>query len=337
MRTGAVIFLIASRAFSAAFSAPLQPFEAVESHMGTLVRLKLYAAGQERANAGFQAAFARIAELDRILSDYRPDSELNQLCRSAPGRPVRISQDLYRVLAAAQRLAHQSGGAFDVTQGPVIRLWRQARRDGRLPDPAEIRAASARSGFRKLHLNRSGPSATLDEAGMQLDVGGIGKGYAADAALEVLRRMGIASALVAASGDLALSHAPPGQRGWKVGIDSLDRPDASFSRVLELSNAAVSTSGDTEQFFEANGTRYSHIIDPATGVALTNGLTVSVIARRGITADGLATAVCVLGSGPGLALVKKRAGVAAILLPKPSGTPIESARFRTLRQHQLSP
>ncbi|HLX43276.1 MAG TPA: FAD:protein FMN transferase [Bryobacteraceae bacterium] len=296
--------------------------------MGTLVRIKLYAADEEQAKAAFQGAFARIAQLDRILSDYRADSELNVLCRSAAGRPVRISRDLYRVLAAAQRLAQESDGAFDVTQGPVIRLWRQARHDGRLPDPADLRAASARGGFRKLHLNRSGPTATLDQAGMQLDVGGIGKGYAADAALEVLGRMGIASALVAASGDLALSHAPPGERGWKIGIDSRDGPDASFSRVLELSDAAVSTSGDSEQAFEAGGTRYSHIIDPATGEALTNGLTVSVIARRGVMADGLATAVCVLGTERGLALIKKRPGAAAILVPRSKDEPIESARFR---------
>ena len=281
--------------------------------MGTLVRIKLYAHGEARAKAAFQAAFKRIAELDRTLSDYRPDSELNQLCRSAPGRPVRISQDLYRVLAAAQRLARESGGAFDVTQGPVIRLWRQARRDGSLPDQTDLRAASSRSGFRKLHLSRSGPTAMLDQEGMQLDVGGIGKGYAADAALEVLRRMGISSALVAASGDLAFSHAPPGQRGWKIGIDALDRHDAPFSRILELSDSAISTSGDSEQSFEVDGTRYSHIIDPATGEALTNGLAVAVIAHRGITADGLATAVCVLGPGRGMALVKKRTGVTAIL------------------------
>jgi thiamine biosynthesis lipoprotein len=305
--------------------------------MGTLVRIKLYTSGEARAKIAFKAAFERIAEIDRILSDYRPDSELNQLCASMPGRPVRISQDLYVVLSASQQLAQESGGGFDVTQGPVIRLWRQARRDGRLPDQTELRAASSRSGFRKLHLNRSGPTAMLDQPGMQLDVGGIGKGYAADAALEVLGRMGIASALVAASGDLAFSHAPPGQRGWKIAIDALDRPDAPFSRVLELSDAAVSTSGDTEQSLEVDGTRYSHIIDPATGNALTDGLTASVIARRGMTADGLATALCILGPGRGMALVKKRAGVAAILVPRRPGEPIESPRFRNLRQHRNSP
>jgi len=283
----------------------LQLFEAVEPHMGTLVRIKLYARDQQRAKAAFRAAFDRIAELDRILSDYQPDSELNRLCRTAVKRAVPVSDDLYRVLSAAQQLAEESGGAFDVTQGPVIRVWRQARRDRRLPDPEALRAASARAGYQKLHLNAADHTAMLDDAEMQLDLGGIAKGYAADAALEILDGLGLSSALIAASGDLAFSHAPPGQRRWKIGLDSLDRPDAAFSKVLELSDAAVSTSGDTEQYFELDGKRYSHIIDPSTGEALTNGITVSVIARRGITADSLATAVCVLGEEKGQALVKR--------------------------------
>jgi thiamine biosynthesis lipoprotein len=306
----------------------LQLFEAVEPRMGTLFRIKLYAPNQQRARAAFRAAFDRIAELDRILSDYQPDSELNRLCRSAVKRAVPVSDDLYRVLWAAQQLAEESGGAFDVTQGPVIRLWRQARREGRLPDPAALRAASARSGYRKLHLNPADHTAMLDEAEMQLDLGGIAKGYAADAALEVLDRQGISRALIAASGDLAFSHAPPGEHGWKIGLDLLDRPGAPFSKVLELSDAAVSTSGDTEQYVELNGKRYSHIVDPATGEALTNGFTVSVIARRGITADSLATAVCVLGDARGLVLIEKHPDTAAIVVSP--GSMRESSRFRKL-------
>lgn len=303
--------------------------------MGTLVRIKLYAASAARAQAGFQAAFARIAGLDAILSDYRDDSELNRLCRAAPGRPVEISADLFRVLSAAQEMAVESGGAFDVTQGPVIRLWRQARRDRKLPSAAAIEEARARGGFRKLQLDSKTGTATLDQAGMRLDVGGIGKGYAADEALAVLSRMGITSALVAASGDLAFSHAPPGRRGWTIGLDSLDRADARFSRVLELSDAAVSTSGDTEQYVELNGKRYSHIIDPASGEALMGEATVSVVARRGITADPLATAVCVLGAARGMTLVERHPDAAAILVMRGgSGVAVESSRFRALERSE---
>jgi thiamine biosynthesis lipoprotein len=163
-----------------------QLFEAVEPHMGTLVRIKLYAAGAEQANAGFRAAFNRIAQLDGELSDYQADSELNRICRTAVGRPVAASADLFGVLAASQKLAAETGGAFDATLGPVIRLWRQARKDNRLPSADALREAARHSGYRKLHLGLEGRTVTLDEAGMQLDVGGIAKGYAADAALSAL-------------------------------------------------------------------------------------------------------------------------------------------------------
>jgi thiamine biosynthesis lipoprotein len=289
----------------------LHLFEAVEPHMGTLVRIKLYAADQEQAQTAFRAAFDRIAELDRTLSDYRADSELNELARSAAGRPVKVSDDLFRVLAASQELAEESRGAFDVTQGPVIRLWREARRVRALPDEASLRKAAKRSGFRKLHLDPVARTAKLDQENMQLDVGGIAKGYGADAALEVLGRMGIASAMVAASGDLAFSAAPPGREGWKIELD------APFSRVLELADAAVSTSGDAEQYLELDGKRYSHIIDPATSEALTSGIVVSVVARRGITADGLATAASVLGVDRGMALVKTHRDATAVFATLP--------------------
>lgn len=298
-------------------AAERQLFEAVEPHMGTLVRIKLYAAGAEQANAGFRAAFNRIAQLDGELSDYKADSELNRICRTAVARPVEASADLFKVLAASQKLAAETGGAFDVTLGPVIRLWRQARRDNRLPSAAALREAARHSGYRKLHLDPDGRTVTLDEAGMQLDLGGIAKGYAADAALSALAQLGIGSALVAASGDLAFGDPPPGTGGWRIGVDSLDdsvdRP-GGFTRVLELCNAAVSTSGDTEQHLDIAGIRYSHIIDPATGMGRTGSMAVTVVARRGVDADGLATAVSVLGPERGMAFIEKQPGVAALIV-----------------------
>ena len=293
--------------------------------MGTLARITLYAPDPHAAKKGFDAAFRRIAQLDTVLSDYRADSELNRITRIGVGHPAHAGDDLFNVLDAAQRLAQETRGAFDVTQGPVIRLWREARRSGALPDKDALREAQARSGFHKLHLDPAKHTAAFDRAGMRLDVGAIAKGYAADEAIAVLTRMGIESALVAISGDLAFSHAPPGRRGWKIVLD------APVSRVLEMADGAVSTSGDEEQFLEIGGTRYSHIIDPASGQALTNRVTVSVLARRGALADPLATALCVLGPTLGLGLIEKHQDSAAIIVAA-NGVASESSRFSLYRQ-----
>src|SRR5437879_251434 len=135
--------------------------------MGTLIRIKLYAAGEEQARAGFRTAFERVRELDDILSDYKPESELNQISRTAVGHPTKISGDLLAVLAGSQKLAEETGGAFDVTLGPVIRLWREARKNNRLPDAAALREVGNRCGFRKLHLDAVNRTLTLDGPGMQ--------------------------------------------------------------------------------------------------------------------------------------------------------------------------
>ncbi len=312
--------------------ARLRLYEAVEPHLGTLVRIKLYAASERQAKAAFRAAFSRIRQLEARLSDYQPDSELNQISRAAVGRPVSASYDLFRLLAASQELAEATGGAFDVTLGPVIRLWREARKTHQAPDAASLRAAAGHCGYGKLHLDREKRTVTLDTAGMSLDVGGIGKGYAADAALAVLERLGIRSALIAASGDIALSDAPPGQRGWKIGIDSFDRPQADFTSVLELSNAAVSTSGSTGQHLDAGGRRYSHIIDPASMVGITDDITVTIVARRGVDADGLATAVSVLGAARGIDLIERRPGVGALIVKRTGGVTemLQSSAWRRM-------
>lgn len=308
----------------------LKPFEAVEPHMGTLFRIKLYATGEPQAQESFQAAFSRIAQLDETLSDYNSDSELSRLSQTAVGHPVAVSFDLFRVVSAAQDLASETGGAFDITLGPVIHLWREARKRGSVPGQDALQNASKRCGYKLLELEPENHTVEFKRAGMALDVGGIAKGYAADEALLVLSARGIRSALVAASGDLAFSDAPPGKSGWKIGIDSLDEANAPFTKVLTLANAAVSTSGDTEQHLDANGKRYSHIIDPKTNMGLTEPLTVTIVARRGITADSLATAVSVLGPEQGMAYVNGRSEIEALIVVR-AGRPrvLESRQFHS--------
>lgn len=292
----------------------LQRFEAVEPHMGTLVRITVYAPDLPAARTAIASGFARIRSLNETLSDYTADSELSRLTTVAVNRAVPVSDDLFRVLAAAQRLAVATDGAFDITLGPLTQLWREARRTGVPPSEAARAAAAARTGFRALHLDPKARTVRVDRPGMRLDVGAIGKGYAASEALAAITRGGTSSALVAISGDLAMSGAPPGRSGWRVGLHGLDPSVTAVPQTIELTHAAVSTSGNAAQHLDVAGTRYSHILDPATAAGLTDDLTVTVIAPHGLEADGLDTAAAVLGLSRGLALVEQQPAAAALFV-----------------------
>jgi thiamine biosynthesis lipoprotein len=269
-----------------AFVLHAERFESVEPHMGTLVRITIYS----RDASPMRAAFDRIAALDDELSDYKPESELNRLCRTH-GQPVKVSEDLFRVLEASERLSALTDGAFDVTVGPVTHLWRL----GKIADAETM----ARVGWWNMVLDKRHRTVELKLAGMQLDLGAIAKGYAADEGLKTLRGLGVKSALIAVSGDIAASDAPPGTKGWRVGLEPA-------GEEIVLRDAAVSTSGDTEQSREIGGVRYSHIIDPKTGLGLRTTIAVTVVARRGLDADPIATAVSVMGSERGRAVFQSR-------------------------------
>lgn len=314
------------------FAGDLQRYKAVEPHMGTLFSITLYASSHEQAQSAFGVAFRRIAQLDQILSDYKPDSELTRVCQTAHTHPVAVSPELFTTLSAAKHLSEATNGAFDVTLGPVVHVWRQARKTGRIPEAAALSAAARRCGYRNLVLDSARRTVFLKLAGMQLDLGGIAKGYAADEALAILRGLGLGSALVAASGDLAIGDPPPGKGGWRVGIDSLDTPTSAFTRVLLLHNTAVSTSGDAEQHLDAGGRRYSHIVDPKTDLGLTARTSVTIVAPKGIDTDSLATAVSVLGVERGLKFVETRTDAAALFVTCTNGAAVvrESSRFRLL-------
>jgi FAD:protein FMN transferase len=270
--------------------AALDRFTFSELHMGVRTNITVYARNSEQARRACSRAFARMAQLENVMSDYRINSELNQLNAHAGGPPLPISADLFFVLSHAQEMARISDGAFDVTAGPLIRLWRRVRKSGALPAPSELKAARALVNWRWLKLNRAQRSAQLLKAGMQLDLGGIAKGYAGDCVLDALRRQGLPHALFEAGGDVVLGEAPPGTRGWMVEIENYKD---SQSRTLPLANCAISTSGDTNQFVIIGGKRYSHIVNPATGLGLTNRRAVTVIAPRGITTDALSTALSI--------------------------------------------
>jgi len=291
-----------------------------QPHMGTKFRIVLYAADQATADAAAQAAFARVAELNRIMSDYDSNSELMRLCAAnakTAGKPSKISDELFFVLSKAREVSEKSDGVFDVTVGPLTHLWRLARKTQKLPDAKELAEAKSRVGYKKLELDPKTKSVRLLTPGMQLDLGGIAKGYAADEALAVLKKRGIGSALVAAGGDIAVSDAPPNAVGWKIDVAPLVKSNTDYSLVI--ANAAVSTSGDAEQFALIDGVRYSHIVDPRTGLGQTGRRSVTVVAKQGIAADPLTKAVALLDPEKALELIEATGGAAALIVLQKDG------------------
>jgi thiamine biosynthesis lipoprotein len=315
-------------------NAKLVRFTFTEPRMGTQFKIVLYAPDEATATNAARAAFKRIADLDLIMSDYRTTSELMQLCRQAGGEPVRVSQELFFVLSKAQHVSKLSDGAFDVTVGPVVKLWRRARRAHELPDPEALARARTLVGYQNIKLDEKAQTVQLLKPGMQLDLGGIAKGYAADEALAVLKKQSIRHALVAAGGDIAVSDAPPDAKAWKIGIAPLEDPKRKPSRYLYLENAAVSTSGDAEQYVEINGKRYSHIVDPKTGIGLIGRQSVTVVAQKGIDSDSLTKVVCILGPQRGFKILDAIPGVAssAVFETDKGLKSFESERFSKIPQ-----
>ena len=275
--------------------------------MGVTARIVIYAPDREIAAWASSRAFQRIAHLEDLMSDYRPYSELMRLCAEGHIAPFRVSDDLFFVLQRALELSQRSNGAFDITVGPFVALWRRARQTKQLPTEEELQRARQLVGWDKIRLDPENRTVKLAVPNMKLDLGGIAKGYAADCALKVLKRFGLSRALIELGGDIVLGDPPPNRKGWRIGIlDENGKPE----KFLELANCAISTSGSTEQFVEIGNRRYAHIVDPRTGLGLTKLVLVTVIAEDGITADSLATALCVLGEREGRRLAEAYGAIA---------------------------
>jgi thiamine biosynthesis lipoprotein len=279
--------------------------------MGVTWTVTLHEATEAAGTAAVDAALDEVDRLDAILSDYRPDSELGRLSAAAPtARPVAVGEDLWRVLERAVAIRDSSAGAFDPTVGPLTTLWRQARRTGRLPPRARLAEALAATGPDTLRLVPETRSVELLRPGMRLDLGGIGMGYAIDRVLALLAARGVAAALVDASGDVGASAPPPGAEGWRVRVDPIPGvPEAAGGAVL-LAHAAITTSGDARQAVVVDGRRYSHVVDPRTGLGIAGPAAVTVIAPDATAADALATAANVLGPVRGRTLLENEAGCA---------------------------
>ena len=277
--------------------------------MGTMITIRAWG-GTEQGQIDeltllVRKAYDRITELEQIFSDYRSDSELSLLARAPANQPIPVSAELFGLFETSFELYQKTDGAFDITMGPLIRQWRLSRKNHRLPSQTSFDRAKSRSGFHLVVLNTENRTILKKVEGMIFDFGGIGKGYAADAALAILREGGFPQSLVAVSGDIALGDPPPGDDGWRIGINSLQLIEGSEDmQTVKLANAAVSTSGDTEQYVEIEGKRYSHILDPKTGLGLTERIGVSVIAPNATTSDSYATAVSILGEKEGLKFIE---------------------------------
>jgi thiamine biosynthesis lipoprotein len=305
-------------------------FEFQQAEMGVPFRIVLYAVSRNAAERASAAAFQRIKQLNDIMTDYDSDSELSRLSQtSGQGTEVEVSPDLWVVLERAQQLAERSHGAFDVTVGPYVNLWRFARRQGVLPDPARLAKARLAVGYTHMRLDPVRHTVKLTVPNMRLDLGGIAKGYAVDQALKVLGRLGIRSALVSGGGDLAVSDPPPDKEGWRIELPPLDVTNAPPVRYVLLSHAGLSTSGDLFQRLEVNGQRYSHIIDPRTGMGLTDHSLVTVIASDDFAADGLTKVASVLPPHEALKFIRQTPGVAVRIVRQP-GAKVEvyQANFR---------
>jgi thiamine biosynthesis lipoprotein len=278
-------------------AAPAQPrrFQFMEPKMGSPLHLVFYAGDSLKATALARQAFLLVDSLNRIYSDYDPDSELSRLNRTAgTGQFVPVSPALYALLGQSRIAWAASSSTFDITMGPLSWLWRKSRKEGRLPEDSAVQQARYKTGFRYVLFDTAAHRIQLFQKGMRLDLGGIAKGHVAQVVVDFLYSSGITAALADAGGDIACSGAPPGKSGWTVGINVPEQENELLNKTLEIENGAVATSGDVYQFTEHKGRRYSHILNPATGLGVTYQRNVTIVAPDGATADWLATACSIL-------------------------------------------
>lgn len=288
--------------------------------MATTLDITVYRPAPEaaQASADLDAAYNEIAAMDRALSLYRADSELVALNGSDHGQPVRISTPMFEVLSAAAAFGKLSDGAFDISVQPLVDAWGFYHvKRAHVPPLDLIEAARQRVGLSAWSLNTNARSVTL-KSGTRFDLGGIAKGYAVDRAIALLRTRNVPAALVNLGGNIAVLGHAPGGRPWVVGIEHPRQP--KLMGQIKLWSGAVATSGDYDRYFEVQGQRYNHIIDPRTGWPVKGMYALTVIAPSATAADALSTAAFVLGPQQGLSLISHSNGAGAVAVqPQTSG------------------
>jgi thiamine biosynthesis lipoprotein len=271
-------------------------FSFTASKMGAPFTVVFYSTDSIRANNVAKRCFTLVDSFNLIFSDYIDTSELSRLSAGAGSASIAssLSPALFDMLLKSKQAYDLSAGAFDITMGPLSKLWRKARRQHQFPNDSTVRGVRNLIGFQKLVFDTLNRTVRLPQSGMQLDLGGIAQGYVAQKVIDFLHTQGINNALVNASGDIVVSGPPEDKSGWVVGVNVPETTDELLSQKIVLQNRAITTSGDAYQFIEKDGRRYSHIIDPRTGYGVTSQRNVTVIAADGTTADWLATACSIL-------------------------------------------
>jgi thiamine biosynthesis lipoprotein len=260
-----------------------------------------------------EAAFREVQRIDFLMSHYREDSEISRVNRDAGKKETKVSPEMLRMIEQAIEFSSLSEGAFDITIGPVFRLWNF--REGKFPEEKNLRENLKKVGYRQIKIDRTRSSIFLQEEGMEIDLGAIAKGYAVDSASAVLKEKGIENFLVNAGGDLKVSGSKEKGVPWIVGIQHPRLPSQMVAK-LSPRQAGVATSGDYKKFFIERGERYHHLLNPSTGTPARECQSVTVMAPSAMAADALATAVFVLGPKKGLALVKRMNDVHAIIVDR---------------------
>src|SRR5262245_60370316 len=300
-----VWFSVANASPGRALSHQTGRYEDSRVSMGCLYAVVVYGRDLVRLRQAAAAALDEVDRIDRLMSNYKNDSELSRVNREAAKAPVKVDPELFDFIAECLRYSRESEGAFDITVGPLMKAWGFFRGEGRMPSEAELAEARSRVGYRRVILNQKDGTIFFDRAGVELDLGGIAKGYAVDRAVAVLKRYGVKSALFSAGGSTIYAlGAPPGKPAWEIQVQDPVERDKIATRV-RLKERALSVSGSYEKFFELNGERYSHVMDPRTGRPVQGVLSVAVVTDDGTSGDALDNVFYVLGAERGRAWLSK--------------------------------
>jgi len=282
--------------------------------MGTFARCVSVAEDKKTAETANRLAFKKLVEVDAMMSDYLTDSELSKVNREAFGGGVEVSDELFGVLSKGVEYSRISGGAFDITIGPVVDLWRKAEEANVKPTEEEITSAKTKVGYKKLILNAESKSVRFAVEGMRLDLGAIAKGYAIDKAIEAMVQAGAVGGMVDVGGDIRCFGKPEKKPKWAIGLQDPDENE-KLMLVIELGDNAIATSGDYQRFVILDGEKFSHIMVPEKGVSKKGLTSVTVIAKTAIETDSLATTVTVLGMDGGLELIETIDGAECFIVP----------------------